>query len=427
MQKEKTTALPAEIQNQITESKVDLNIAENIASYYATFFTQAQEEANKLKGLSVDSPEDVETAKRIRLDLGKICSAASARKKQDKELILIQGRYIDGLFKTVEGFARLTQKEAEKIEKHAERIEAEKLDKVESKRNETLQNLGVDPATVDARSMSSAVWDIYIKGVHDQYTARKEAEAKEEAERIQAEKRRKIFDDRTKQLLVFSAFDVKYSLSPDTTEEEFQVMLQDCEAAKKAAIEEQSKRQLHTERLTELSSKGLMKHVPKETDTDLSNLDSKEFNKLLKYCEDEDQKEVDARLKFDAEQEEKRKAAEEEAAKFKLEAEEAEKVRKAEEDRHQAEQKKKDDELKKLKDEQEKINAEAAKKLEEDKKKARELEKAPDLEKIRLSLSQCVLNDPKIKDAVMNETFEIINQKFEGFQNWAKELLDQAE
>lgn len=70
MQKEST--LPAEIKNQVQNSGMELSVAESIASYYATFMTQAQEQSNLLKGLSHEKEEDVVTAKRIRLDLSKI-------------------------------------------------------------------------------------------------------------------------------------------------------------------------------------------------------------------------------------------------------------------------------------------------------------------------------------------------------------------
>lgn len=431
---DENTQLPAPIQEEIQKVEgfgMELNVAETIASYYATFLSQAKAEGDKLKGLSAENPEDVEKAKRIRLDLGKICSAVGERKKQDKAMLLIQTRYIDGLFKVVEGFARITQKEAEDIEKHAEKQEELRLDEVEKKRNETLVNLGVDPTKVDARNMIDEVWDIYIKGVHDAYTKKKQEEAEAEAKRIEEERKQKIFDDREKLLLPFEAFAPVYELTKETSEDEFKEMLAGCEKLKVDAIEKQKAQEAENERLkkeaeareAKIKAENEAREAEEKKKRELTAARTEElkpyivfirdYNALIESDEDSYQKQLSDIKKAKSDQDEfDRKKAQEEA----------EKAAKEKEAREKAEA-----EAERLKKEKEAREAKEKADQEAEAKAKREAEKAPELEKIKLSLEQCVLNSPNLDDSVMKETFDVINDKFEGFKKWAADLLAQAE
>jgi len=370
----KETTLPAQIQKTVEESGVLLNKAQAIAINYAPLMESANNQAELLKDLTHENAEDVEKAKRIRLDLSKICSRAKEQKKLDKENVLIEGRFIDSLFNAVEGFARLTQQHAEDIEKHAERINEAELDKKAEKRNETLRNLEIDPSSIDARNMIDEVWDIYIKGVHDQYTSRKQAEAEAEAKRIQEEAKIKIFNDREKILLPFSAFAPVYDLDINTSEEEFKEMLENSEKMKAKSIEDQKKREQENLRL---------------------------------------KKEAEERIEAE------KKASEE---------------RKAKEEADRQIQEKKDAEAKKKLDEQNaeinrlnevtaKQNAEQAKKLEEEKKKARELAKAGPIKQLIFAVENCELILPEIDDENLRDVSDDIQAKFDSFKNWAKHQL----
>lgn len=374
--------LPVEIKKQAETSGIEMTTAEAIASNYVPFMNQAQEQANLLKGLTHENEEDVKTAKRIRLDLGKICSAASKRKKEDKDILLVQTRYIDGLFKTVEGFARLTQKEAEAIEKHAEREKELLLDKVQSEREKKLLEFGVEGNPEECRNMSENVWKIYIKSVKEDFESRQKAEAEAERLRIEEERNKKIFDQRLKELLVFDAFGVKYDLTIETTEEEFQLILKSCEDAKKEAIEIQKNKQLHADRFEKLSP--FIKFAPEESTKNLDKLSNKDFYELFESCEGKHKEEEKKR----AEIEEKAKKAEKEAAD----------LRKKEEARKKAE-------------------AEEKKRIE---KENRAKEKAPDIEKLQAALNELQIDLPKFNDVNVAETATNILDKFQKFKDWAE-------
>lgn len=370
----KENQLPAEIKNQVKNSGMKLSIAETIASFYATFMQQAQEQSLLLKVLSKDNAEDVEKAKRIRLDLGKICSAVMQRKKDDKELLLVKSRYIDGLFNTVEGFARLTQKDAEKIEKHAENLKKAELDLLEDKRNNKLNEFEIDFTTVDTRNMSKEVWQIYLKGVHDQYTQRKIAESEAETRRIQEEKSKKIFNDRQKTILVFDAFNVEFTLTEETTEEEFALILKSCEEAREFAINQQKEREKENERLK------------KEAEARIE-AEKKASDERMK------KEDVDRKEREKASAEAKKRANEQQA--------EIKRLNKIEEDRQ----------------------IEAKKKLEKDKEELRKLKKAPDVEKLKQSIDDLYLPIQEMTDDKVIIVSMNIQDRFEGFKAWAKEQI----
>lgn len=188
----KVETLPTEIKKQVECSGVELSKAEIIASNYVPFMADAQRLAKNLKGLDYEKSEDVAIAKRTRLDLGKLCSSADKQKKSDKDILLVETRFIDGLFNVVNGFARLTQKDAEEIEKKSENLERERVDKLNSERIELVRPYLDEVEHLLLHDMEEDVFQSYLEVKKRNFKAIKEAEAKEEAERlekIEAEKK----------------------------------------------------------------------------------------------------------------------------------------------------------------------------------------------------------------------------------------------
>lgn len=167
----------------------DLTKAERIASGYAPFMIEAQEHANILKKLVKGNVEDVEKAKRIRLDIGKLCSRKDDQKKKDKELILVETRFIDALSNTVEGFARLTQQGAKDIEDHFENIEKERLAALQIERVDMIRLYVEDAENMSLSTMEDEVFEAYLATKKKQYEDRLEAEKLAEQQRIEAEKK----------------------------------------------------------------------------------------------------------------------------------------------------------------------------------------------------------------------------------------------
>lgn len=193
--------LPEELNEVVTKSSLqDLTKAQSIAMNYAPLMESVNEQMNLLNGIEKGNVEHLPLLKRIRLDLGKICGLATDQKKSDKDVLLLETRFIDGLFNTVNGAARLTQSEAKEKENHFEKIEEAKREKLRSQRQLLLDKFNVVTGTGDLAMMDESVWSHYIKGVEIDYNNRIEAEKKAEAERIakekaEAEERKRIAEE----------------------------------------------------------------------------------------------------------------------------------------------------------------------------------------------------------------------------------------
>jgi colicin import membrane protein len=195
--------LPATLNEVAQKSGLEISKAEKYALPYAPLLAKITEFANEVKTLDRDNPEHVARAKRISLDIGKICSEAGTIKKSDKAELLVLTRYLDGLFNTTEGAARLTQGEANEIVNHAAKIEAERIEAIRFERwNELSQFLEVEPNNLG--EMDETIFTNLLFGAKATFEAKKEAEAKAEAERLaEIEKQKKISENRN-ELLPYS-------------------------------------------------------------------------------------------------------------------------------------------------------------------------------------------------------------------------------
>jgi colicin import membrane protein len=173
--------LPSKIEEQVKASGLELSEAQTIAGQYAPLMSEIAEIEAVVKTLETGKAADLEKAKRARIDLGKICSRAERQKQSDKEKVLVRGRFIDGLYNTVNGYGRLTQESAKEIEDYAERIEAERKAKLKAERLASLEPFGV-PEPLGLAEMTEDVFANYLTGVETAHRLRIEAEAKAKAE-----------------------------------------------------------------------------------------------------------------------------------------------------------------------------------------------------------------------------------------------------
>jgi len=193
------------IKEVVELSKIeDLTKAEKIASSYAPMMNEVTEQGNLLKQLEKGNAEDVGKAKRIKLDLGKICSRAAQQKTIDKQIVLLETRFIDALFNSVNGAARLNQEEAKEIEQHFDIIERERIVKLQGERETEVRKYSDEMVTVPdfLGAMNDDIWNNYITGVKANYTAKLEAEKLAEQQRIEANKKEV---ERIKQLAIDNA------------------------------------------------------------------------------------------------------------------------------------------------------------------------------------------------------------------------------
>lgn len=181
--------LPVELKEVLTTSSLsDLTKAEQIASNYAPFMNEVSEQMKLLKVLKKGNKDDVAKAKRIKLDLGKICSRTTTQKETDKASILLEGRFVDALFNTVNGAARITQGEAQEIEHYFEKQEKERLVKIQSERVSLLSEFVDAAAERDLATMEEDVWVPYLASKKKDFELLESAKKQAELDRIKKEK-----------------------------------------------------------------------------------------------------------------------------------------------------------------------------------------------------------------------------------------------
>lgn len=240
--------LPSVISDKVKESGIAITKAEKIASGYTQFVLAAQEQAEKLKALQKGNKDDVAIAKRIRIDLGKICALAEKKKAEDKALILVETRFIDSLYGAVNGFARLTQEEAKEVETYFEKQEAERISKIAEERCAKTAEYGMDGTSLNLGVMDETTFDTFLNGLKLQFEA-KQAEARAiEQKKLEEEQKQQIFTDRKIALAPYSFF-YKSNLTIDTTDEEFMKMLADAKQAKLDHEKKEQEAKLEAERL----------------------------------------------------------------------------------------------------------------------------------------------------------------------------------
>ena len=124
----------------------------------------------------------------LRKKLVKVRTGIAEIHKSQKAYFLAAGRYVDA-WKNKETLPiEQMEEKLSEIEKYAERMEAERLLKLRTERNEKLIVYGFDVATIDSAQMTEQSFELFLNGVKIAYEQKIEAEKKAEEERIAKEK-----------------------------------------------------------------------------------------------------------------------------------------------------------------------------------------------------------------------------------------------
>lgn len=174
----------------------------------STLLADFEENFNKIISESENGiTEDLtKKAKRLRLDIGKIRIETGKIKDKQKEDIKLLDKAIMG----VHNFLVLAVKEKEdklsEIEKHFERIQAEKRAALQKERVELISEYLTDASTRDLAGMDELVWDAFFTTCRRNHEERLAAEAKAEAERIENARLDKLERDRREIILPYRQF-----------------------------------------------------------------------------------------------------------------------------------------------------------------------------------------------------------------------------
>ena len=134
------------------------------------------------------SPELSVKARQLRLRIVPIRTDADKARISAKEESLRIGKAIQGVYNTFEWATKSKEEKLLEIEKYQERIEAERKTKLKEEREKMLESFEVETEHIQLSEMNTEVWDNYYSGVKLQHENKIAAEKKAEAERIAKEK-----------------------------------------------------------------------------------------------------------------------------------------------------------------------------------------------------------------------------------------------
>ena len=279
---------------------------------------ELENDYNEVLTLPVEEKETAKKARELRLKYIKIRTATLDIHKKQKAFYLSGGRFVDG-WMNAQKFASLGKEEKlEEIEKYAENLEKERLEKLQSEREAALAPYEVENIeTLSLAKMADNVWENFLAGSKANYESKKKAEQEareaeekrrkeEEAEREkvrlenerlkkEAEELKALREKRSQELAPYVVFIREYSKVLDMDEETYQKEFADIKQGAEAQW---------------------------EADRQKAAEEEKERNRL-----------IDEQKKKNIEEAKKRKEAEEKAEKERKDREAAEKALEAEKQR----------------------------------------------------------------------------------------------
>lgn len=254
------------------------------ASEYGIEETKAQEIASQFKPM-LDKMVELESefnevikmelnekafkaAKELRLKYVKVRTGTASIHKTQKAFFLAGGRFVDG-WKNAQEFASHGKESAlEKIEKHQENLERERVAKLQAERLEQLKEFGGDAGTLNYGSMNDEIWNNFYLGAKANFQLKKDAEAKAEQDRLEKEKAEQAERERVK------AENEKLKAENEAKEKELE---------KEREKQRQLEKELNDKKEAEAKAKA---DEEARAEAELSKGDKSKFEDLVKELED---------------------------------------------------------------------------------------------------------------------------------------------
>lgn len=285
------------------ESGLEPSKTEVLLSKFGNYFSEAKEIAQGAKDIVVTDENDITTmavAKEKRLDLKRIRVEAEKTRKELKEQSLREGRAIDGIANVIKALIVPVEEHLEAQEKFAERLIAQREADTERNRFNELGKY-VDDASVYSlhpKNLSDEAFEKLLENSKFAFEAKKKAEEQAEAERIENEKKQKLFQDRRFELVKYSDFIEIAELTVETTQAQFEKLKKEAITAYEAHQKEQERIRKENEKLQ--AEKENAEKAKAEAEEKLRK------EKLAQQLKEKEAREAEeARIK--AEEEEKRK------------------------------------------------------------------------------------------------------------------------
>lgn len=212
------------------------NKATQIKNLYLPMIKLLEEiegEFNDIVGQEI-TPEISMRARTLRLKIVPYRTNADKARISAKEESLRIGKAIQGAYNTFEWATKSKEEKLLGIEKHLEKIEAERKAKLKEERETALAKYEVETQLIQLGEMSDEVWENYFNGVKSGYEKVKAAEKKAEADRIAKEKAEKAEQERIRK--------ENERLRKETEAKEKQIQTERAKAEKERKIIEEKNR-----------------------------------------------------------------------------------------------------------------------------------------------------------------------------------------
>lgn len=184
--------LPTEMLEMAQKLGLVITDAQSIAVKFAPYMAVVNEYSQLIAKIEKVNPteSDAKQAREYRLKLvsnrGK--NGMDITHTELKSGLVVRGRYIDSLYNAVENSSRLSELEAESIEKHRERAEAKRQEDLANTRRALLEPFETDTTYLPLGIMTDDQFTRLLENETLAQNARKDAAEKVELARIEAER-----------------------------------------------------------------------------------------------------------------------------------------------------------------------------------------------------------------------------------------------
>lgn len=177
------------------DSKLPAETHRQLVEKFSSYSQQADELvaiAETIEVTSAQDTEEIELARRTRLDLQKVRTSTDKTRKAMKEEALLYGRALDGIANIIKFKIVPAEKVLQEMEDFAKHEEEERIAALVAERTSKLEAYEVDVEDYDLGSMTDKAFNALLENSKLGYQARKDAaiaeQKREEEARLAAEK-----------------------------------------------------------------------------------------------------------------------------------------------------------------------------------------------------------------------------------------------
>jgi len=191
--------LPKELQ-QLAAANLGLakEKADEHLAAFAPYMSELTELSVQMEHINFETPtnDDSKKASELRKKLVKVRTGSEKEKDARKKSLLTEGNLIQNAFNLIKNACEMKEESLAKVEKYQELLRAAELERVTNARMEQLAQYECNTDRAFVGQMSEETFAQFLHGAKVSYEQKKEDERKAEEARLEAERLRKLSDER---------------------------------------------------------------------------------------------------------------------------------------------------------------------------------------------------------------------------------------